>query len=345
MVFLRYQDRFLSSEGKLVKEKQFFFTTNASDGVSVYLHTLVPSPRMYVGYKCMTVDPFAAAPLRVVPQGNGYIFQYTNTQEYWKVTVDFALELTPHVAEAASFYAENWVEEGVDIDTHLHNIHNHGYTIIPNLITSHVVDQLVSKLQLPEMLEAGEIQKRYGELLEKDEAFGAALTHPLLVTIIRMYLHPKAKCATWSSNTLYPRQAPIQETYDWHVDYPYHDMQAPWQAEPLSTQVLWCLDDFKPENGGTLIIPGSHQARTFPTPQGVANKHVEVLTASKGSVVISHGGWWHSQGINRTQERRSCLLGTFVQPWIQPKDDMSKQYHALPDTHPHKAALKDVLGM
>lgn len=51
---------------------------------------------------------------------------------------------------------------------------------------------------------------------------------------------------------------------------------------------------------------------------------------SKGSVIIAHGAWWHSQGVNRTSTPRTCLLATFVPKWIVSKDDLVAQFYKMP---------------
>ena len=45
-----------------------------------------------------------------------------------------------------------------------------------------------------------------------------------------------------------------------------------------------------------------------------------------GSVLIAHSAWWHRQTINRSENRRTVLLGNYVVESVPPKDDMEQQY-------------------
>ena len=341
MVFIKSRsESYLQILGtlQLGPDKCFWFYNSLSG----FLHTVTTFPRIYIAYNRTTVDPTEAVALNVFNNDNGtYTFQYRLTLEYWSVD-DCKITTTRDKNIAASFFADRWVENEIDIDTILINIFEKGYAIIPSVISGEYAEELKKYLRLS--TETDQSQVRRGNLLELSPEFTKILCHSSIVNIVRACLNPNAKCGTWSSNTLYETDK-ADPTYNWHVDYPYHDMQAPWRPEPLSVQVLWCLDDFTYENGATLFVRDSHVACTFPTTNNMINAqyHVEILTASKGSVVISHGGWWHSQGINRTRNPRTCLLGTFIQPWIKPKDDMGSQYNALPDDHPMKQELYPII--
>eukprot|EP00798_Chlamydomonas_sp_ICE-L_P013917 gene13917-19847_t len=334
------------------KPKTFFFPKHGNHAQypsAVNLHVLMVSPKMYMGYKCISRDPFAAEPVDVVystTSKDQYFIKYCVRDEYWTVGEENKVTTTKDISNATLFVNERYLMQGIDFDTHLHEMEVKGFTVFPNLIPSAEVHLLKERLELPQQ---ADVQIRVGNLLKKDPIYSAALLHPVLLQFVRLYLHPHAKCATWSSNTLYPRQG-IQENegYGWHVDYPYHDINAPWLADPLSAQVLWCLDDFTAENGGTMIVPGSHKALTFPSPSNMASKKFDALKAPKGSVVIAHGSWWHAQGINRTSETRSCMLGTFSLPWIKPKNDQSDQSirvqcDSLPADHPYKKQLEGIV--
>ena len=60
-------------------------------------------------------------------------------------------------------------------------------------------------------------------------------------------------------------------------------------------QVLICLDEFRPDNGGTMFLPNSHRNK----PEGLEEDHEGTfpgsvtLTAPAGSVLIAHSCWWY----------------------------------------------------
>lgn len=316
-----------------------FFATHVSH--TYYNMYTIHGSRLYLqADNTLTPDPSAAARVCIVyGPGNFFVVYFLKTYNYWYVD-NGNLTFTDDPVLATVFVSENFTLQGVDIDNCMNELASKGYTVIPNVLPDADVNMLKEELELPEYNGS---QIRRGDLLRRNPMFGQLLLHPLVRTILAGYLHPRSKCATWSSNTLYPVDTSIPETYDWHVDFPYHDMQAPWPTEPLSAQVLWCLDEFRVDNGGTHIIPGSHTKHTFPTPQNIQGKQQFTLCAPQGSIVIAHGAWWHSQGTNRSTKSRTCLLGTFVQPWIRAKDNMSDQVGSLAEDHPFKKELWDIV--
>lgn len=234
---------------------------------------------------------------------------------------------------------ENVIFNNIDLTAHALNIESKGFTVLENHVDDATVKNIKTKMNLPE---TSEHQVRNGKLLELDPIFGAMLKDHTVISIVRMLLENEVKCATWSSNTLYTENADTYKPH-WHVDYPYHDIPSScWSDIPMSAQVLWLLDDFTVENGGTHIVPGSHMFRAFPSDKNMHDKHIEIVQYPKGSVVISHGAWWHSQGCNTTKESRTCLLGTYVQKWLASKDDMKSQYNnAYAHTHVGNAGNAD----
>ncbi len=232
---------------------------------------------------------------------------------------------TRNMLEATLFCEEPTIINGINIDSHLRQLQVQGFTVLERYIPERAIDEMMRGLDLPEQSPK---QVRHGHLLKRGRLFREALTEVVINTIVDIYVGSTTKCATWSSNTLFKTTpAPLA----WHVDFPYHNIPAPWmhEARPISAQVLWAMDDFTPENGGTMIVPGSHVFNTFPTPSNMIGKTTIPLVCPKGSVVISHGAWWHAQGINTTDKPRTALLGTYVCRWLASKDDMQGQFAKL----------------
>lgn len=216
------------------------------------------------------------------------------------------------------------------MDACMHQLAQQGYVIIPKYVPDDIVERLKRALKFHEC-PVGWDQLRRNDLLERDEIFCQMLTDTTIKSMVDAYLGEDAKCATWSSNTLFKSLASTAPEYSWHVDYPYHNIAPPWMQDcrPLSVQVMWILDDFTMANGATLIIPGSHLENRLPSPEKIQGR-AAVLECPKGSVVISHGAWWHAQGVNTTESPRTCLLGTYVRRWVVSKDDLMGQFMRSP---------------
>jgi ectoine hydroxylase-related dioxygenase (phytanoyl-CoA dioxygenase family) len=77
---------------------------------------------------------------------------------------------------------------------------------------------------------------------------------------------------------------------------------------PMSCNTMILLDDFSPENGGTLICPGSHKI----TSQNVSIDNplppMINVTAPAGTALMFEGRMIHGAGVNRTNKPRAALI-------------------------------------
>ena len=129
------------------------------------------------------------------------------------------------------------------------------------------------------------------------------------------YQGKRCHLSTFSSVNL--RKEDPQE--GWHVDWPYHTMNAPFPSETLGLQCMILLDDFTKENGATYFVRGSHTSR----------KHVcggyenERIIANKGTVVFWLGKLWHCGGKNTMDFGRAALLANFSPEHVPAKHDLT----------------------
>lgn len=215
------------------------------------------------------------------------------------------------------------VIDGIDIDECVNQVSRQGFYVLPSFMAHDVVEKCKKELDIEVPLHGtGTTQLRRSHLAKRHHLFEQLLLDHKLNLILKLLLNNDYKCATWSSNTLFMDLGAWAP--HWHVDYPYHDIIPPWHDigyAPLSIQTLWTLDPFTKDNGATLVMPGGHKKLTHPHEDpdnelGDKNCHIE---CPMGSLIIAHGAWWHAQGINRTNEPRTCLLGTFTRTWIVDK--------------------------
>jgi ectoine hydroxylase-related dioxygenase (phytanoyl-CoA dioxygenase family) len=85
--------------------------------------------------------------------------------------------------------------------------------------------------------------------------------------------------------------------------------------------VMWALNDFTEENGGTRIVPGSHRfLRSWHLP---ALKNWEAAAMSKGSALFYLGSTWHGGEANRSSAPRMGLINVYSLGWLRQE---SNQY-------------------
>ena len=95
-----------------------------------------------------------------------------------------------------------------------------------------------------------------------------------------------------------------------HSDVPM-SMHRYGNDEPLMMNSVWALSDLNPANGGTRLVPGSHQSHLMEPPEGLDLPHQMQPTVPAGSVVIFHGQTWHGGGANQTDELRTAMFGHY----------------------------------
>ena len=89
---------------------------------------------------------------------------------------------------------------------------------------------------------------------------------------------------------------------------------------PLSMQILYMLDDFTPENGGPLVLPGSHNEEKKPTEEQFDSRAVQI-TGKAGDALIFDSQLWHKGGVNRSNKARRALTLMFNRSFMRQQMD------------------------
>ena len=215
-----------------------------------------------------------------------------------------------------------------DIDSIIAEVDDRGFCVVPNVISIEKADTARSAL---DALLADEITdqarqartQRVGQIAVKHPIFLELMCDPFVLAVWQRMLGDDIMCSSWSANTVYPGH----EQIGWHSDYPYWSLKPPWPAGNLAGQTVWMLDDYTVENGATAAIPYSHKKGYPPdsATSGEWSEEGEIFTGIRGSVVFAHGAWWHTARPNKSDQKRSCLLGMYLMPWFIPQENMRAQ--------------------
>jgi ectoine hydroxylase-related dioxygenase (phytanoyl-CoA dioxygenase family) len=228
-----------------------------------------------------------------------------------------------------------------DLDAIIEEIDARGYCVVPHVLTPAEADAARATLidlvesEVPDPADRPRLQ-RVWRIAVKHRRFLELMAHPLLVAVWQRYLGADMVCSSWTGITLHPGQ----DQFTWHIDYPYWSMTPPYPVLNLAAQSVWLLDDFTEENGGTGVIPASHRLqhppdfRTDEWPPGA-----EVITGTRGSVVLANGAWHHCSRPNTTDQPRSALLGMYVRSFCMTQEDMRSQLAEIADPSPLQTQL------
>ncbi len=92
-------------------------------------------------------------------------------------------------------------------------------------------------------------------------------------------------------------------------------------ARPAVSNVLIMLNGMTKENGGTLVVPGSHLFGRHP--DKVLDAQITPIAAEgpPGCAIITDGRLWHGTGANITSNPRLALILTFCGPQYRPQEN------------------------
>ena len=174
--------------------------------------------------------------------------------------------------------------------------------------------------------------QRVWNLPNRHPVFCAIAEHPVALSLVRTTIGWPALLSNISANITGPGGGEMVL----HADQLY--MPQPWSGVQ-GVNVLTCLDDFTEENGGTRVVPGSHELNR--TPSGDDNAVDTIaIEAPAGSMVAVDGRIWHKTGNNRTAgARRAGVFAWYTIPIYRAQENW---FLAL-DEHVVEHASDDLL--
>ena len=104
---------------------------------------------------------------------------------------------------------------------------------------------------------------------------------------------------------------PGETAQNLHIDEAFYPVARPRRPFALST--IWAIDDFTADNGGTVVVPGSHRWGNDQLP--TADTDTVTLEMPAGSVAMYPGLLWHGGGGNTTDAFRLGISIQYVVGW------------------------------
>jgi len=201
-----------------------------------------------------------------------------------------------------------------------HILHGNGFTRLREIISpdeaSTIRDDLLQKTDAAREMGTGVLG--ITDLVTAGPEFIELVTHPRLLAVAHALLGADATLGAFSARILMPGC----EEGKLHVDYPYWAMNPGMPVAPaMMMQVIWMMEPFSEENGGTWVAPGSQQWPTPTDPTRFAG-HAVQATGNAGDAIISHGLLWHRTAHNHSQQPRVAILINYTQLAIRPMVQM-----------------------
>ncbi len=184
----------------------------------------------------------------------------------------------------------------------------------------------------------GSLTLRVSNVLAVAPSAAALIDHDMVVAVADAILLPH--CAIYQiGSTTAIDILPGESAQALHRD----DTPFPIDNAGMELQigVMWALDEFTEENGGTRVVPGSHRfLRSWHLP-GLTDWESPVM--SKGSALFYVGSMWHGSGANQSNAPRMGLINVYSLGWLRQE---SNQYLNTPPEAAAKFAprLRALLG-
>jgi hypothetical protein len=168
----------------------------------------------------------------------------------------------------------------------------------------------------------GSASTKVADFVNRGAEFDRLYVFPPLLAACCLVIGRPFKLSSLQARTL-RAHTPAQEL---HVDVPR--ASADW---PL-VGFIFMVDEFRPDNGATRFVPGSH--RWVNTPEDAASYlradcPGQVVACGKaGSLLVFNGSTWHGHTSNVSSHPRRSLQGAFIPQRGRSATDFAARMHA-----------------
>jgi ectoine hydroxylase-related dioxygenase (phytanoyl-CoA dioxygenase family) len=114
-----------------------------------------------------------------------------------------------------------------------------------------------------------------------------------------------------------PHEASATKSFQhvFHRDFPRH-----LNGYMASVNVMLAIDPFTAENGGTLVVAGTHQRPEPPEP-AYLQARATAVTCPAGSMVLFDSTLWHAAGVNASASDRVAVNHQFTRSFFKQQID------------------------
>ena len=207
------------------------------------------------------------------------------------------------------------------LEEHLYALQTRGYDVIPGFLDPAHCERL--KAALARALD--EYSPRAGsersaldryllhDLLARDLEIARLLDDPRLQPLVAPLLGEHWILYAFTSSSIPPGGTNYGRRM--HVDSPRHICDY-----ATNVGLIWALDAFTPETGGTEVLPGSHSSAQAPSEDYFERNCVQ-LQCPAGSLVVFQARLFHRSGVNASNRWRHALTMNACRSYMKQRMD------------------------
>ena len=215
----------------------------------------------------------------------------------------------------------------MEVDQLINSVREKGFCLIEGVIPeARCVEIRQRMLAMVERERVSSAPTQVGfvpSVINHDQSFVEYLADPRLMKVAMALLGQHLRISFTSVIVNEPGNA----RGGWHADWPFNQNNAghipvPYPDALFHLTTLWMLSPFSQQNGGTLVVPGSHRQHTNPThPENDVDVNQSVpseinVVGPAGSVLLFDSRLWHATSPNHTHEPRVALAVRYAPWWL-----------------------------
>ncbi|HEX7759748.1 MAG TPA: phytanoyl-CoA dioxygenase family protein [Caulobacteraceae bacterium] len=241
---------------------------------------------------------------------------------------------------------------GFDPTSHIERLHRDGYTIVEDFLDASRlaafragIAPFLGTYRGRNAFEGFTTERVY-TMVARGKVFEDITDDPRLLSLLDAFLRPGYLLSASHAICIYPGEA----AQALHFDDGFYPFARPRPA--ISMSVIGAIDAFTPENGGTVMLPGSHrwgqegiavrdaiaQGRHIPLMDGMFK-----LAMPAGAIAVFQGTLIHGAGANQSTAPRLAFTNQYCEPWARTQENF---YLSVPKDRVRAMSpeLKTLLG-
>ena len=220
---------------------------------------------------------------------------------------------------------------GFDPKPHIARLKTDGYTIVENFMDGEALAAFREAIE-PHLgthrgrnAFEGRTTERVYTLVARGKVFEDLADDPRLLAILDAFLAPNYLLSASHAICIFPGEV----AQGLHTDEAFYQVPRPRPA--LGISVIGAIDAFTAENGGTVVLPGSH---VWATEQGEqvraafqAGRRIPLMDGlhsvemPAGAILILQGTLVHGAGANVSDAPRLAFTNQYCQPWLRTQEN------------------------